>query len=219
MRTRGLFIASLLLAAAMALFGWFAAGQVPAGTELPTHWNAAGEVDRTMPPGRALSIAPIITVLLGCLLAVIPRIEPLQERLAGSAAVLRTTWIGTLGIMALVQLMIGGPALGWQVGPDLVVCSVGLLLVALGNVLPKSRPSFFVGARTPWALTDPDNWVATQRLAGKTMITAGLLILASAFIPLGQTAKGLLILAAALGSGLIPIAYSWWLWQRRAPGG
>ena len=38
-----------------------------------------------------------------------------------------------------------------------MLAGLGLLLAALGDALPKSRPGFLVGIRTPWALVHPEN--------------------------------------------------------------
>src|SRR5690606_24609445 len=119
MKVKGLLLVTLALAAAMAVFALWVAAGLPEGAELPTHWNAAGEVDDTMPALLALLFPAGMTVLLGLLFAAIPSLEPLQHKLEGSAPVLRVSWIATLGLMVFVQAMIAGPAFGWRLGPQL----------------------------------------------------------------------------------------------------
>ena len=103
MRVKRLLIVSLVLAAAMTGFAFYAAARVPPGTELPVHWNAAGEVNGTLPALNAL-LFPVIGVIVSTVVfSLIPRLEPLQNRLEGSADVLRTTWIGLLFIMAMFE--------------------------------------------------------------------------------------------------------------------
>ena len=214
MRVKGLLIGSLILAALMAAFAFYAAAQVPPGTELPVHWNAAGEVHGTLPALKAL-LFPVAAVIGSTVLfSLIPRLEPLQERLEGSADVLRTTWVGLLFIMVMIQAAVGAPAFGVKMPVALPVLAIGLFFVVIGNVLPKSRPGFFVGIRTPWAILDTDNWIATHRLGGKLMMLAGIAITLSALLPLPREAR-IATMAGSVALAVIPpFVYSWWLWHR-----
>jgi uncharacterized membrane protein len=217
MKVRGLLVGSVILAAAMAAFAFYASGQVPPGTELPVHWSAAGEVNGTLPALKAL-LFPVWAVI-GCALffAIIPRIEPLQDGLEGSAEVLRTTWIGLLFIMVLIQAAAAAPAFGIELPVVLPLLGVGLFFILIGNVLPKSRPGFFVGIRTPWAILDTDNWIATHRLGGKLMMLAGLAVALSA-LPVNRDLR-VITLGASLAITIVPpFAYSWWLWHRKMHG-
>jgi uncharacterized membrane protein len=215
MKVKGLLIATLVVAAAMVAFAFWVAARVPPGTVLATHWNAAGQVDRTAPALRALLFPPGIAVLVGLISAAVPFIEPMQDRLEGSAPVMRAAWIGLLLLMVAVQLIEAAPALGWPLGPNLLLVILGGVLMVIGNALPKSRPGFFVGIRTPWTITDTDVWIATHRLGGKLMMLVGAVFIVLGFVPLAPSARVPIIVAGAIGSGLIPAAYSWWLWHRK----
>jgi len=83
-------------------------------------------------------------------------------------------------------------------------------------MLPKSRPGFFVGVRTPWTITDTDNWIATNRLGGKLMMLAGLVWVAVPFLPLSGNGRNGLALGTVLVGALIPTVYSWWFWRRKS---
>lgn len=215
MKVRGLLIVNLLLAAAMAAFGWWAGSRLDPGTQLPIHWKASGEADGFASATPALLWPAAMSALVGLLMAAIPRMEPLQDRLEASAPVLRASWIGVMGLMVYVQAMIAAPALGWRIGIDLLLAGMGVLFLMIGNALPKSRPSFFVGIRTPWTLTDTDNWIATHRLGGKLMMAAGLVMVLAAFVPLAPEWRLTAMIAPILAASVVPIAYSWWLWRNR----
>lgn len=215
MKVRGLLVINLLLAAAMAAFGWWAASRLAPGTQLPIHWNASGEADGFASAIPALLMPVGLSVLVGLLMAAIPRMEPLQDRLEASAPVLRASWIGVMLLMVYVQVMIAAPALGWTIGTDLLLAGMGVLLVMVGNALPKSRPSFFVGIRTPWTLTDTDNWIATHRLGGKLMMGAGVVMVIIAFVPLPPEWRLSAMALPLIVATLVPVAYSWWLWRNR----
>ena len=86
----------------------------------------------------------------------------------------------------------------------------------IGNSLPKSRPSFFVGIRTPWTLADTDNWIATHRLGGKVMMGAGCLIVAAGLSPLPTTLRSAALMALLGVAVVVPVFYSWWFWHHRS---
>ena len=214
MKVRPLLVANLVLAALMAGFAVWVAGQAPDGAELPTHWNAAGEVDATMPALQALLLPAGMALAIGLLFAAIPLIEPLQNKLDGSAPLLRTTWIGMLALMVVVQGMVAAPVFGFQPGPGAIIVMVGILFLALGNMLPKSRPGFFVGIRTPWTITNADNWVATHRLGGKLFLAAGAVMVLAGLIDMPGELRMVLVLGSTMAAALIPVAYSWLFWNR-----
>ena len=214
MKTKRLFQGSLLLAALMAGFAGLTAQRLPPGTTLPTHWDAAGQPDRFSPALQALLIPSGLAVILAAIFAAMPRIEPLQDELEQSAPLLRVAWVGTLGVLVVVQLAIGLPGWGIILPVNIVMLVIGLLFLVLGNALPKSRPGFFVGIRTPWTLTSTDVWIATHRLGGKLMMLAGLAIVIASLLAIPPQATAIVVLASVAVAAIFPIAYSWWLWRR-----
>ena len=209
-------LASLALAAAMAVFAFVTAARLPADAVLPTHWDATGRPDQFSDALSALLFPAGLAAGLAALLAIIPRIEPLQEKLSGSAPLLRASWIGLMLLLVVVQLTIGLPAYGISVPVNAIMIGVGLMLFMLGNALPKSRPGFFVGIRTPWAILDEDNWIATHRLGGKLMMLAGAAIVVASVLPIEAETVGIVVLVSVFSAALVPFVYSWWLWTNRS---
>ena len=64
MKIKGLALLSLALAIALAIFAFVTAGRLPEGAMLPTHWNAAGEVDRSSPALQALLMPPALILFI-----------------------------------------------------------------------------------------------------------------------------------------------------------
>lgn len=219
MKTKGLFVFSIVVATMMTAVAFHAASILPEGAQLPIHWNAAGEADDFAPALTALLLPAGMLAILSAIFAAIPRIEPLQHKLEGSAPVLRASWIGLILICFGIEAAVALPVYGINIGPAIPLASAGLLLLLIGNALPKSRPGFFVGIRTPWAIIDTDNWIATHRLAGKLFIVAGLSIIAAAVLPLSLTFKTWMVTGLVLCAAIIPFLYSWWLWHSGRSGG
>lgn len=47
--------------------------------------------------------------------------------------------------------------------------------------MPKIKPNYFIGIRTPWALESEAVWNKTHRLGGKVFIAMGILSMRTAF--------------------------------------
>jgi uncharacterized membrane protein len=90
----------------------------------------------------------------------------------------------------------------------------GVLLIGLGNVLPKLPRNGLVGIRTPWTLADPVVWERTHRLGGYLVMAAGLVTLAS--LPATGQRAARLPMIATLGAVGLSVAYSLVAYQRRA---
>lgn len=219
MNVRSLLLANLLIVAAMAGFALWAAGTAPEGMELPTHWNAAGEVDQTMAPLPALLMPAGISLFVALVFAITPMLEPLQHKLEGSAPLLRAVWIGMMALVVAIQGIVAAPIFGYSPGAGAILLLVGLLFVVIGNMLPKSRPGFFVGIRTPWTITDEDNWIATHRLGGKLFMVAGAVLVLAGLLDVSPDLRMVAMLGGIAVAALIPVAYSWWFWRTRRQSG
>lgn len=216
MRYRAHVIASIVIVAGLAAIAAVALYRLPPGTQLPTHWGADGHPDRFSDAGFALFMPVVLASALSALMAALPALEPLQQRMEASAPLYRTAWGGLLAVMVFVELTVAAPAFGYAVAGTGILAVIGLLFIVLGNALPKSRPGFFVGIRTPWTLTDPENWIATHRYGARIMIGGGVALMALALLPLDDDARASLVIATVLVVAATPVIYSYFIWRRAA---
>lgn len=86
---------------------------------------------------------------------------------------------------------------------------IGILLIVLGNYLPKSGQNYTVGIKLPWTLADESNWKKTHRLAGWIFMACGLLCLLNVFFQWKWV-----LAAVLLATLLIPTAYSFALYWK-----
>jgi uncharacterized membrane protein len=95
----------------------------------------------------------------------------------------------------------------------IVFVAVGALFIVIGNYLPKVRPNYMVGIRTPWTLTSDLSWDRSHRIGGRLFVLEGIL-----FIVLGlvRPASGTLIVVLIGGIVfmlVILFAYSYRVWK------
>ena len=74
--------------------------------------------------------------------------------------------------------MIYGNALGYKDVINLNLWTnvlLGIVLIVVGNYLPKCRQNYMIGIKLPWTLDNEENWDYTHRMAGKWWIIGGVL--------------------------------------------
>lgn len=102
-------------------------------------------------------------------------------------------------------------ALGAAVDIGFVVClGIGILLIALGNLMPKAKQNYSFGVKTPWSLDDPENWSRSNRVAGWCMVIAGVVIVLTSFLK-----NPWILVPAFILSVMVPTVYSYVYYKRR----
>lgn len=102
-----------------------------------------------------------------------------EDRNSGAQA--RNQAIAVLEVSFLSgQLAILANAAGLRIDMGRVNRAIyGVLMLGLGNILPKLPRNGLIGIRTPWTLADPAIWERTNRFGGYLVTAAGLVTLAS----------------------------------------
>jgi len=148
------------------------------------------------------------------LFAAIPLIEPRRRNLERSATAYGAIWVGVMLLLGGLQLLVIGAALGASFDMTrLVFFGTGALFIVIGNYLPKVRPNYMVGIRTPWTLTSDVAWTRTHRMGGRLFVIEGV-----AMILLGLVGVTGVALAGALIVGIVILlvvvfAYSYQVWK------
>lgn len=181
---------------------------------VPVHWNAAGEVDRYGSRLEGVLIMPVVMLGIALLIPALPKIDPRRANYAKFQPTYHLVMNATLTFLLGVHLTILAATLGLPVDIGrLVPIGVGLLLILLGNVLPRTRPNWMFGIRTPWTLSSDRVWVRTHRVGGYLMLGAGLVATAVGLLAAGPRGIQVMIaavMAAAFGS----VAYSYVAWRQ-----
>jgi uncharacterized membrane protein len=203
------------VAAAMWAFALAVYSRLP--NRIPSHWNLQGEVDGWMEKPWGPLLQPFIaTVMLGALW-VLPRLDPRRENVERFAEDRQLLINLIIVFFAVVQVATLGYALGWPVQVDRVIlASVGLLFVGLGNYLPRIRSNWFFGIRTPWTMDNERVWRATHRVGGRTFVAAGLVMALAALLP--EPARAWATGAAIAVAVVVPLVYSYVAYRRDLAG-
>jgi uncharacterized membrane protein len=193
--------ATLIVAAALAIVTVIGFVAVPGDAILPVHWGVTGQADGFLPRNAALLLPPGFAAVVLLLAAVLVRYAPADRLQPG-----RHLLAAMLPVLLLLFLVIaaGTVLIGIGIVVDmvrLIAAGLGILLLVMGNALPKTQPNHYAGIRLPWTLSDPLVWQKTHRAAGLASMLCGLALLALA----GVTADAVFLLVGIAAAFLLPI--------------
>ena len=187
---------------------------LPAGTELPIHWNAQGQPDNWASALEALMLPPLIMLFTIGIRFVLKFIEPRQTHLQQSQAAINAIILSIVSIFFVLEVGFLLLAFEFDISiTQLLIFAISLSFVLMGNFFGKIRSNFFVGIRTAWTLSSDRVWQKTHRLAGRLCVIAGLICSVVIWFvePRQSTYLVLFILVPSL---LLPALYSWWYWKQ-----
>lgn len=161
---------------------------------VPVHYNFAGEADR-MGSKLEFLLFPGIMAGMGAVFALIARRcgkrdtkeGALTEKILLITAFFEVLLFGGLGLYFMWKAARYTPG---DVGPAasadfmrFLGIGTGVLLVLLGNVMPKAARNAVFGLRTKWSMANDEAWRRSQRFGGFSAVAVGfLLIVAGMFL-------------------------------------
>ena len=196
---------------------------LPPTGPIPVHFTGEGRADGwAVDRGQALRYFIFIMGALWFLslaLGVIAHLAPKGGGLERSLPVLTVIWVGAAVLLTCVMGaagfdMVRNAGASIEPAPSMlswVGVGVSVLIIAIGNVLPKTRPNFLLGIRTPWTLSSPSTWERTHRLGGLLIMFAGVAGVGGAFVFKDRWAI-LTGVAAMLAAAFIAAIYSFVVW-------
>ncbi len=182
---------------------------------MPSHWNAAGEIDGYMSKFWGMFLMPLITLGMLLLFLAIPRIDPLKANIALFIDSYNLMMVLLIAYMLYVYALTLFAALGYPFNMTVMLLpAMGALCIVIGFLIGKARRNFFVGIRTPWTLSSDTVWAKTHALGKWAFVGAGVVCIVCAF--LGEIAFWIMMICI-LAAAFVPIVYSYVLWKRENP--
>lgn len=155
---------------------------VPVGTLLPVHWGPSGAADQYLPREWALMMPLIVVAGLWALFIAMTWLARPADLEAGRSG-FGVALAGLTAIFLVIEVAMVLTGMGMPVNMvQALGFGIGVLLVMLGNAMPKSQPNSLVGLRLPTTLRDAANWQATHRLTGMLCIIGGFVLMVAALM-------------------------------------
>ena len=153
--------------------------------QIPAHYGLDGKVTRWGSKFETL-IFPVITIFFGYFMLEMARISAKQEGQGKNNE--KVTIVTGLLTLALFNAMTGyflytdfhqvENLASVAFDPTQMIFGIlGILMVIVGNIMPKVKMNSVIGVRTPWSMKNEITWKKSQRFGGISFIVSGLIIL------------------------------------------
>jgi uncharacterized membrane protein len=181
-----------------------------------THWNLSGQPDKWSNRFWGAWMIPLFLLGMYAVVRILPAIDPRGSNYAKFGAAFETI-ISSIMLFTLgLHLIVLRAALGYPVQMQrMIPFGVGLLLIVIGNMLPRARPNWFVGIRTPWTLSSDRVWEKTHRFGGRVFVAGGILITIAALWWVSQAHAVLFAVMVVVAASVV--IYSYLEWKREQP--
>lgn len=177
---------------------------------VPTHFDFSGTPDGWSSRPFAVFGLPCLLAALNVFLYACLNRDPKRANMSSALKTVSQWSLPVLSVLCYGLTLTA--ALGYPSRIEIVVpLLTGILLLVIGNYLPKTKQSYTMGIRLPWTLQSEENWNRTHRLSGFLWVAAG-----AAFILLSLLRLWNIWLLGALLLALIfvPIGYSYFLHKK-----
>lgn len=181
--------------------------------QVPTHWDISGHPNGWSSRFWGAWLTPILLVVIWAFMRVLPKIDPRGANYEKFGGAFEAIIVSIMLFMLGLHVVVLRATLGYPVAMERVVpIGVGVLLAVIGNLLPRARPNWFIGIRTPWTLSSDRVWEKTHRFGGHIFVAGGILIVLAALVT-AQWAHLVLVTVVLLCTAAVLI-YSYLEWKR-----
>ena len=143
---------------------------------VPVHWNGNWEIDR-YGSRYTLIILAIIPILLyyGMLLA--KKVDPKRHNFQSREKTYDLFRYGLSFFFILLccffYYMTFFPKAN---GEKIMLLLLGILIIGMGNYMPRLPQNYFLGIKTPWTLSNEYVWQKTHKIGGYSFVIVGIII-------------------------------------------
>ena len=184
---------------------------------MATHWGIDGTANGYSSRLVGAFVMPVMALAIWGFMRGLPYIDPRRANYAKFQGTYDLMVNAVVMLLALVHVVLIGHALGWPMPAvgRMAPVLVGTMTLVLGNVMPRARPNWWFGIRTPWTLSSDTVWTRTHRVGGYLMTAAGVVTLLAVFLP--PRATFVVLMASIIGASLGAAVYSYFAWREEQP--
>lgn len=173
---------------------------------MASHWNASGQVDGYMNKAAVMFLMPAIMTGEALFFYAILLIDPLRKNIRKFRIYYEGFILLITGFLLAVHLFMIAWNLGIRFSMNIFMpLMLAILFFIMGAIMPRLRPNWFMGIRTPWTLSNETVWIKTHRLGGLLYKLAAIAVL---FAVIWDQHVLLFVLVPVLTATVIIVLYS-----------
>lgn len=185
---------------------------------IPTHWAMDGHVDGWSSRAWGAFVIPVVMLGITGVMRLVPLIDPRRENYPKFSGMFEVLFISITAFMLGTHLVLLAAGLGYPVAIERwLPIGLGALFIVIGNLLPRARPNWFVGIRTPWTLSSDRVWEKTHRMGGYVFVMLGVIVAVAGGLSARLMVPGLAVLISFAALSVIVYSYVEWRKEASAP--
>ncbi len=184
--------------------------------QVVTNWGFDGQV--TYGSKSTVWLLYGINVFMFHMFFIIPKIDPKgrnYEKFSGFYTAFRLIMVLFLTGMLEIVLFSAEDANRFNVS-KLVMIAASLLMIFIGNYLPKCKHNYTMGIKTMWTYADERVWNDTHRFGGVLFVIAGIVMLVAALL-FSEKIMVAVTMAAVFGTVIVTTVYSYLSYKKYNP--
>jgi hypothetical protein len=117
-------------------------------------------------------------------------------------------FVFALHVVLMIELTDAMNAVGIRTAAGrMVVVMLGLTFMAIGNLLPRTRPNVAVGVRTARTLTNTQLWQQVHRVGGYATVGLGVVTVLTGLVSTHKGVGAFILAAAAVAAMIVFVSY------------
>lgn len=144
--------------------------------KIPVHFDINGIPDRYDNKLKAIIEGPLIFLLLHLFTIFAINKTPKNNNIGSKMKILSYLFAPVMSISMAILTYLFITGFNFNI-TNLIMILVSIIIIIIGNYLPKCKQNYVVGIKLPWTLDDEENWYKTHRFAGKIYVFIGVVSL------------------------------------------
>lgn len=184
--------------------------------QMPIHWNIAEKVDNTAPKVLAVFGLPALLAVINLVCHIAASADKRKKNYSKKLEVMTYWLIPMISVIVMPLSLFAGKGADVKISV-IMPAFVFLLLIFIGNYLPKCKQNNTMGIKIPWTLKSEENWNRTHRMAGRLWVVGGIIGLIVTFAVgfwRSTVISAVILFAIIIISTLVPVIYSFVLHKK-----
>ena len=197
---------------------------------VPMHYNMQGEIDRYGSRNENF-LFPCIIAAFNVFWVIFMRVfvkkavkadsDKARIEAENNIKVLGFTAIGMTIMFTVMQLVFLFIDINTSDGQEKMAvdinvvsnCLMGLMVIVIGNIIPKCKRNGIVGVRTTWSMDNDTTWELSNRLGGRLLMVCGVLTILETIIIKGF-ASTVIMLVLLIATTVLVTYYSYVFYKK-----